>query len=159
MVEAWVFAHTIQSVAIAEVFPMADISSHSGWLGVRPNPASWFSLLRQHETKTLGPVAIVELRAYHSASDVCDGVGTGFETLESFHTIASLLELAECNASDKLAQLLMASILKPGRAFALATRRAPRRNTKRERREVHRLSSKVPYVARRKHTCLEIVPR
>lgn len=50
-------------------FPMADISSHLGWLGVRPNPASWFSLLRRHETKTLGPVAVVELRAYHSAGD------------------------------------------------------------------------------------------
>jgi hypothetical protein len=33
-----------------------------------------FSLLRQHETETLGPVAIVESRAYHNAGDLVPGV-------------------------------------------------------------------------------------
>ena len=39
-------------------------------------------------------------------------------------------------------------LLKPGRAFSLAASRTPRRNTKSERREATRLSSRIPYVAR-----------
>jgi len=44
-------------------------------------------------------------------------------------------------------------MLKPGRAFSLATPRTPRRHTKSARREASRLSSNIPYVARRKDVC------
>lgn len=97
---------------------------------------------------------VAESRAYQDASNVVDAAGYAFEPPR---TIAPIVEAAECNASEQASARLIAhsNMLagKPGRAFVLAASRTPRRNTKSERREATRLSSRIPYVARRNDAC------